>query len=100
MKFIDEAMAELDNLDGLISSYKIHLNVCTVLSISPLGCLSLQNQAADDDISYIQSQNRGLQVQTQNQRVLLNEIENLLVRGVIPFALYGLNNESKENRAS
>jgi len=30
MKFMDEAMAELDNLDGLISSYKIHLNVCFI----------------------------------------------------------------------
>jgi hypothetical protein len=28
MKFMDDALAELENLDGLISSYKIHLNVC------------------------------------------------------------------------
>jgi len=28
MKFIDDAVAELDNTDSLISSYKIHLNVC------------------------------------------------------------------------
>ncbi|XP_006453994.1 hypothetical protein AGABI2DRAFT_61670 [Agaricus bisporus var. bisporus H97] len=60
MKFMDDALAELDNLDGLISSYKIHLN------------------AVNDDISHIQSQNRGLQVQTQNQRALMNEIRNLL----------------------
>jgi hypothetical protein len=33
-----------------------------------------------EDISYIQSRNRGLQVQTQNQTALLNEIERLLVR--------------------
>lgn len=39
MKFMDEAIAELDNLDGLISSYKIHLNVCTTRHRSPLGCL-------------------------------------------------------------
>ena len=37
-------------------------------------------QAVSDDILYIQSQNRGLQVQTQNLRALLGEIENLLVR--------------------
>lgn len=36
-------------------------------------------QAVNDDISHIQSQNRGLQVQTQNQRALMNEIRNLLV---------------------
>ncbi|KAG8712989.1 hypothetical protein FRC11_013627, partial [Ceratobasidium sp. 423] len=47
-------------MDGMISSYKVHLN------------------AVGDDISYIQSQNRGLQVQTQNQKALLNEIEQLL----------------------
>lgn len=37
-------------------------------------------QAVGDDISFIQSQRRGLQVQTQNQRALLTELENLLVR--------------------
>lgn len=37
-------------------------------------------QAVGDDIAHIQSQNRGLQVQTQNQKVLLTELEKLLVR--------------------
>ncbi|KAJ6509372.1 exocyst complex component Sec3-domain-containing protein [Mycena vitilis] len=60
LKYMDEAVLELDNMDSLVSSYKIHLN------------------AVGDDISYIQSQNRGLQVQTQNQRALLGELENLL----------------------
>ncbi|KAF8167736.1 exocyst complex component, sec3 subunit [Crassisporium funariophilum] len=60
MKYMDEAISELDNMDGLISTYKIHLN------------------AVSDDILYIQSQNRGLQVQTQNQRALLAELQNLL----------------------
>ncbi|TEB38979.1 exocyst protein [Coprinellus micaceus] len=60
MKFMDEAINELDAMDGLISSYKIHLN------------------AVSDDILFIQGQNRGLQVQTQNQRALLGEIQNLL----------------------
>lgn len=27
MKYMDEALSELDNMDSLISSYKIHLNV-------------------------------------------------------------------------
>ncbi|KAL0578603.1 hypothetical protein V5O48_003394 [Marasmius crinis-equi] len=60
LEYMDKALAELDNIDGLVSSYKIHLN------------------AVSDDISFIQSQNRGLQVQTQNQRALLGELENLL----------------------
>ncbi|KAH9486586.1 Exocyst complex component 1 [Psilocybe cubensis] len=60
MKYMEDAIAELDAMDGLISTYKIHLN------------------AVGDDISYIQSQNRGLQVQTQNQRALLAELQNLL----------------------
>ncbi|KAJ3989555.1 exocyst complex component Sec3-domain-containing protein [Lentinula detonsa] len=60
LQYMDGAIAELDNIGTLVSSYKIHLN------------------AVGDDISYIQSQNRGLQVQTQNQRALLAELENLL----------------------
>ncbi|CCO29974.1 Exocyst complex component SEC3A [Rhizoctonia solani AG-1 IB] len=60
LKFIDDALNELNDMDIMISSYKVHLN------------------AVGDDISYIQSQNRGLQVQTQNQKALLKEIEQLL----------------------
>ncbi|KAF5375148.1 hypothetical protein D9758_000450 [Tetrapyrgos nigripes] len=60
LKFMDDAMAELDTIGSLVSTYKIHLN------------------AVSDDISFIQSQNRGLQVQTQNQRALLAELENLV----------------------
>ncbi|KAI9513060.1 exocyst complex component sec3 subunit [Russula earlei] len=54
LKFLDEAIVELDNMESLVSS------------------------AVDEDISFIQSQNRGLQVQTQNQRSLLKELEQLL----------------------
>jgi Skp family chaperone for outer membrane proteins len=60
MNLLEEAITEVDAMDSLISSYKIHLN------------------AVGDDISFIQSQRRGLQVQTQNQRALLSELENLL----------------------
>lgn len=34
----------------------------------------------NDDIAHIESQNRGLQVQTSNQRALLDEIDKLMVR--------------------
>jgi hypothetical protein len=74
---MDEAITELDNMDSLVSSYKIHLNVGTIFVWVFLAITSYQ--AVGDDISYIQSQNRGLQVQTQNQRALLAELENLLV---------------------
>jgi hypothetical protein len=40
-------------------------------------------QAVSDDISYIESQNRGLQVQTSNQQALLTELRQLLV-GPLP----------------
>ncbi|KAK0208183.1 exocyst complex component Sec3-domain-containing protein [Desarmillaria ectypa] len=60
LQYMDDAITELDSMGSLIQSYKIHLN------------------AVGDDISYIQSQNRGLQVQTQNQHALLAELENLL----------------------
>ncbi|KAF8755980.1 Exocyst complex component SEC3 N-terminal PIP2 binding PH [Rhizoctonia solani] len=77
LKFIDDALNELNDMDSMISSYK----------------------AVGDDISYIQSQNRGLQVQTQNQKVLLNEIEKLLQTvHVDRDALLVLTQESLENQ--
>ncbi|PCH33938.1 hypothetical protein WOLCODRAFT_135407 [Wolfiporia cocos MD-104 SS10] len=60
LKYLDDAIAELDGMDSVLSSYKIHLN------------------AVNDDIAYVQSQNRGLQVQIQNQRSLMDELEELL----------------------
>lgn len=60
LKYLDDALKELDGLDSVISSYKIHLNT------------------VGEDITFIQSQDRGLQVQTQNQRALLTEVEELL----------------------
>jgi hypothetical protein len=79
LKYLDEAISELDNMGSLVSSYKIHLNVSSIYIPRSI-CDRTVLQAVSDDISYIQSQNRGLQVQTQNQRVLLGELENLLVR--------------------
>ncbi|WWD22409.1 hypothetical protein CI109_106900 [Kwoniella shandongensis] len=57
---IDEALLELDDIDMQITGYRMQLN------------------AVSDDISYIESQNRGLQVQTSNQQALLNELRQLL----------------------
>ncbi|KAI6153692.1 exocyst complex component Sec3-domain-containing protein [Pisolithus tinctorius] len=82
IKYLDEALSEVDAIDSLLSSYKIHLN------------------AVGDDISFIQSQRRGLQVHTQNQRALLNELENLLQTvQVSDEALHTLAQESLEKPA-
>lgn len=39
----------------------------------------LMSKAVTEDINYIESQNRGLQVQTSNQQALLDELRQLLV---------------------
>ncbi|KAH9937263.1 exocyst complex component Sec3-domain-containing protein [Fomitopsis serialis] len=83
LKFLDDSISELDNMDSVISSYKIHLN------------------AVNEDIGYIQSQNRGLQVQIQNQRALMDELEELLQTvHVDKEALLALTQESLEKPAS
>ena len=60
IQHIEEALTQLDVMDGIMSTFKASLN------------------ARNEDISHIESQNRGLQVQTSNQRVLAEEIERLL----------------------
>ncbi|THH33432.1 hypothetical protein EUX98_g736 [Antrodiella citrinella] len=83
LKYLDDALAELDSMDSIVASYKIHLNV------------------VNDDIVYIQSQNRGLQVQTQNQRALLSELEELLQTVQVDReALLTLTQDSLEKTAS
>lgn len=60
VKHMEEALADLDMMDSMIAGFKVQLN------------------ARADDISHIESQNRGLQVQTSNQRTLMAEIEMLI----------------------
>lgn len=60
LRSMDAALSYLDQLDGSIAGYKRELN------------------ARAEDIAYVESQNRGLQVQTPNQRVLLHEIQAML----------------------
>nr|CDI52043.1 related to Exocyst complex component Sec3 [Melanopsichium pennsylvanicum 4] len=60
VKHMEEALADLGMMDSMIASFKVQLN------------------SRADDISHIESQNRGLQVQTSNQRTLMSEIENLI----------------------
>ncbi|WFD42279.1 hypothetical protein MPSI1_000920 [Malassezia psittaci] len=62
LQSMDGALGYLDQLDANIASYKRELN------------------ARADDIAFIESQNRGLQVQTSNQRILLQEIEAMIAK--------------------
>ncbi|KAI8606300.1 exocyst complex component Sec3-domain-containing protein [Dissophora ornata] len=66
MSELDKGIEELDDMDSWLSMY----------------CLELDSMG--DDIRQIESQNRGLQVQTSNQASLLRELENLLISITIP----------------
>jgi hypothetical protein len=73
---IDEALTELDDIDVQITGYRMQLNVSRHHDLSSL---LAHDQAVSEDISFIESQNRGLQVQTSNQQALLDELTQLLV---------------------
>lgn len=60
VRHMEEALHQLDLIDSMVASYKMQLN------------------ARAEEISHIEGQNRGLQVQTSNQRALSNEIDRLL----------------------
>lgn len=100
VKQLDDAMAELDKLDLMIGLYKTQLNV----RVLPYCCGSDSltdrvPQLMTDDIAHIESQNRGLQVQTSNQRALLSEIDKLMSTIHIPESdLSALVQESLESQ--
>ncbi|CAG8800717.1 20469_t:CDS:10, partial [Cetraspora pellucida] len=64
---IEKAINELDNMDSWLSIYTAELN-----------------SMGDEDIHHIESQNRGLQVQTANQKALLSELDRLIQTISIP----------------
>ena len=57
---IDKAIAECDELEGLLTLYNVELG------------------SLNDDIAFIEAQSQGLQVQSANQKLLYNELSNLL----------------------
>ncbi|KAH8700504.1 putative exocyst complex component Sec3 [Talaromyces proteolyticus] len=59
-RLIDRTVEECEELDGLLTLYS-----------HELGTLH-------DDVAYIEAQSQGLQVQTANQKLLQNELQNLL----------------------
>ncbi|RHZ51078.1 GTP-Rho binding exocyst subunit SEC3 [Aspergillus thermomutatus] len=59
-KLIEKTIEECEELDGLLTLYSHELNTL------------------HEDVSYIETQSQGLQVQTANQKLLHNELQNLL----------------------
>ncbi|KAL2821347.1 exocyst complex component Sec3-domain-containing protein [Aspergillus cavernicola] len=59
-KLIDKTVEECEELDNLLTLYSHELNTLR------------------DDVSYIETQSQGLQVQTANQKLLQTELQNLL----------------------
>ncbi|KAK9764277.1 hypothetical protein K7432_008340 [Basidiobolus ranarum] len=63
---LDKALEELENLDDLMTLYYTELDTM------------------DHDVKYIQSLNKGLQVQASNQKKLLNEVSQILESVTLP----------------
>ena len=59
-KMLDRAIAECEELDGLLTLYSVELSTL------------------NDDIAFIEAQSQGLQVQTANQKILHTELSNLV----------------------
>ncbi|PYH79894.1 exocyst complex component Sec3 [Aspergillus uvarum CBS 121591] len=59
-RLIDKTVEECEELDNLLTLYAHELNTL------------------HDDVAYIETQSQGLQVQTANQKLLQNELQNLL----------------------
>ena len=73
---LDKAIAECEELDGLLTLYNVELGVSNPVSwLRPLTDLP---QTLSEDVAYIEAQSQGLQVQTANQRLLYTELQNLL----------------------
>ena len=59
-KLLDRAISECEELDGLLTLYSVELGTL------------------NEDISFIEAQSQGLQVQTANQKILHTELQNLV----------------------
>ncbi|EON66875.1 hypothetical protein W97_06277 [Coniosporium apollinis CBS 100218] len=59
-KMLDRAIAECDELEGLLTLYGVELS------------------SLNDDIAFIEAQSQGLQVQTANQKLLQTELQTLV----------------------
>ncbi|KAH8428012.1 GTP-Rho binding exocyst subunit SEC3 [Aspergillus melleus] len=86
-RLIDKTIEECEELDNLLTLYSHELNVsplpnpilCLVFKdVSRRSLLLILEQTLNDDVAYIETQSQGLQVQTANQKLLHNELQNLL----------------------
>ncbi|KAK6441855.1 hypothetical protein LTR95_001910 [Oleoguttula sp. CCFEE 5521] len=73
---LDKAIAECDELEGLLTLYSVELG------------------SLNEDIAFIEAQSQGLQVQSANQKLLQTELQNLvetmsLDKGVFEALRYG-----------
>jgi hypothetical protein len=59
-KLLDQAIAEVDELEGLLTLYSVELS------------------SLNEDIAFIEAQSQGLQVQTANQKLLQSELQALV----------------------
>ncbi|KAF2737098.1 hypothetical protein EJ04DRAFT_488850 [Polyplosphaeria fusca] len=59
-KMLDRAIAECDELEGLLTLYNVELSTL------------------NDDVAFIEAQSQGLQVQTANQKLLQTELQQLV----------------------
>ena len=74
-KLLDKAIAECEEMDGLLTLYNVELGVSSSLIISIVK-LTIR-QTLHEDVAYIEAQSQGLQVQTANQCLLHSELRNL-----------------------
>ncbi|KAG6818073.1 hypothetical protein H0H87_009228 [Tephrocybe sp. NHM501043] len=107
----ENTSATMANVEDMIEGYewasddvitrKSSRGAADLIEARLLDELMALEKTVSDDIMYIQSQNRGLQVQTQNQRALLAELENLLQTvNVDQKSLVTLTQESLEKTQS
>ncbi|KAK0543955.1 hypothetical protein OC845_005868, partial [Tilletia horrida] len=82
IKHMEDALAQLDVMEGMIMRYKMQLN------------------GRDEDINHIESQNGALQIHTSNQQKLAAEVERLLdTIHVDEGSIYTLKHASLESRS-
>ncbi|KAJ5084715.1 hypothetical protein NUU61_009294 [Penicillium alfredii] len=80
---IDKTIEECEELDGLLTLYSHELNTL------------------NEDVAYIEAQSQGLQVQTANQKLLQNELQNLLkTLSISSFEMRPLKEASLSNTAA
>jgi hypothetical protein len=79
-KLLDKTIAEVDELDGLLTLYSVELG------------------SLNDDIAFIEAQSQGLQVQTANQKLLQTELQSLVdTISITPRQLEALKRASPNN---